>query len=110
MVDYKTFMERLQVYIEHELVPTVTGWQKWIFGMGAGILMQKADKVYASIKDNKILHTLDLIDGDNIDVDLLYNELIKQANKGPVTIEIPLLGNLTLHRQDVDTLYNYIKP
>lgn len=109
MVTYQKFMEGIAKFIDKEITAKIPSWQGWLFGMGTGIAMQKMDKIFNELKDNKILKTLDIIDGDNINVDILYDELIKQADKGPITIEIPMLGSLKLGRNDVDVLYNYIK-
>lgn len=108
MIQYNMFIERVAQYIDREITSKVTGWQKWIFGAGANIAVAKADNIYKSLKDNPMLKTLDIIDGDEINIDLLYDSLVKQADKGPIQIEIPMLGSLSLNRKDVDTLYSYL--
>lgn len=109
MVPYIKFMEGVAKFIDNEITPKITGWQKWIFGAGSGIAMQKADKIFNELKTHPILKTLDIIDGDNVNVEILYNEFIKQADKGPVKIDLPMLGSLTLSRNDLEVLYNYIR-
>lgn len=109
MVDYVKFMEGVAKFIDKEITPKVPGWQGWLFGVGSGIAMQKAGKILDELKNNKILKTLDIIDdNNNINVDIIYEELTKQADKSPITIDIPMMGSLTLNRRDVDLLYNYI--
>ena len=52
---------------------------------------------------------MNIIDSDDrIDVDLLYNELKKQAQKGAITFNVPLLGAITLNDTDLDKLYQRI--
>lgn len=109
MVTYLKFMEGVAKFIDNEITPKVPGWQGWLFGVGSGIAMQKAGKILEELKNNKVLKTLDIIDDENnINVDLVYEELCKQADKGPISIDIPMLGSLKLNRKDVDILYNYI--
>ena len=43
-----------------------------------------------------------------IDVDKIYREFKKQASKTDITLNIPMLGELTLNERDLDKLYNYI--
>jgi hypothetical protein len=47
-------------------------------------------------------------DKDEIDIELIYREIKKQAQKSAVTVDIPLAGTLTLNEQDVDKLYGMI--
>lgn len=103
-------MQGIACYIDNEIVIKLNGWGKWIGGAGAGVMLHKADHILHSLKENSIVQMLELIDeNDNVDVELMYQELRKQAEKGSINIEIPLLGVLTLDHNDVDKLYEYIK-
>ena len=44
-----------------------------------------------------------------MDIDKIYTCLKTEAAKGPVTTNIPLIGNVTLNETDVDKLYTLIK-
>ena len=53
---------------------------------------------------------LEIIDeNDMIDIDTIYGEIRKQAEKGSATIDIPMVGSITLTKDDVDKLYRLIK-
>ena len=43
------------------------------------------------------------------ELDIPYTCLKTEASKGPVTTNIPLIGNVTLNETDVDKLYTLIK-
>ncbi len=45
---------------------------------------------------------------DQIDIDAIYREFSKQAQRGAITFDIPLMGALTVNSGDIDRLYNYI--
>ena len=49
-----------------------------------------------------------LDEAGNVDLDRVYTSLKKQAQKGPVTFQMPLLGAVTINEQDVDRLYTCI--
>lgn len=108
MYHYKNVMHGLANYIDHELVPKMTGLNKWVFGTGAGIALDKAEKLFHSIKDYELLHTLELIEDEKINVTCIYHKLIEQAEKGPIHIEIPMLGTITLDKTDVEKVYRHI--
>lgn len=108
MYHYRTVIEGLVEFVDHELVPKMTGLNKWIFGTGAGIVASKGEHIFHSLKEVPLLHTLDLIDGDMVNVECLYKELLRQADKGGVEVEIPMIGTIKLDKSDVEKLYRYI--
>lgn len=110
MVTYSQLIRGLTDFIDNEIVNKITGYQKWIFGTMTGVALSKSTNLFNKFKDNDLIKTLEIIDKDNnIDIDVLYTELKKQASRGAITFEVPLLGNLTLTESDVDKAYNYIK-
>ena len=48
------------------------------------------------------------IEGENIDVDAIYAELLKQAQKSSMTIDLPVIGPITFGTADVESLYRHI--
>ena len=73
------------------------------------MMLSNSESIYHSIKDNEFVKMLNLIDqqGD-INVDEIYKELKKQAQKGSIEIELPMVGAFVLNGQDVDKLYHFI--
>ena len=108
MVHYKQAIDDIARYIDSEIVPKMDGLQKWIFGTGAGIAMRKADEIFHQFKDHQLLKALDLVKDEDINIELIYEELIKQANQSAVKIEIPLLGTLSLNKDDIEKMYRII--
>lgn len=108
MYHYKTVLRGLSKFVDEDLVPKMTGLQRWIFGTGAGIALSKGDEMFHQYKDMPILHTLALIEGEQINVTCIYRELLNQAEKGPIHVEIPMLGTITLDKSDVEKMYRYI--
>ena len=98
-------------YIDNEILIKIDGWQKWVVGAGAGMLMSNATEIFNNLKTNEFIKLLNIIDENNntIDISRLYGEIRKQAQKGPVDLNIPMIGTITLNETDVDKIYNYIK-
>ncbi len=108
MYHYRSVIEGLTKFVDHELTPKMTGLNKWVFGTGAGIVANKGEHVFHALKDIPLLHTLELIEEENINVTCIYKELLRQAEKGPIHIEIPMIGTITLDKTDVEKMYRYI--
>lgn len=108
MINYDKVIEGIIKFVDTDLLPKMDGYQKWMFGTICGIAGKKGRNIFESIKDNTMLKALDIVEGDLVNVDLIYEELIKQASTTPMRIDIPLLGTITLHKNDVDKIHNYI--
>ncbi len=108
MYNYEQVIKGLTKYIDHEIVNKVPGWKRWLLGSGIGIMLSNAEEVFNTLKDNEFVKMLNLIDEDKINVDVIYKELKKQAEKGSANIELPMIGSFILNTQDVDKLYDLI--
>ena len=74
------------------------------------MLLVQASGIFNTLKAHPVIMMMGVVDSnDLIDLDLLYAEFKKQAEKGAVTFDVPVLGPLTLDGSDVNKLYNYIK-
>ena len=111
MYKYDKVIKGISNYIDNEILIKIQGWQKWVVGAGAGMLMSNASEVYNNLKTNEFIKLLGVIDESNntINVTRLYEEIRKQAQKTSVDVNIPMIGVLTLNESDVEKLYSYIK-
>lgn len=97
-------------YIEQEIISKIGGWQKWVAGAAVSMALNRADAIFETLRQNPAVQLLGIIDGDgNIDVDTLYTEFKKQAQRGPISFDVPMIGKLTLNEGDVDKIYQSIK-
>ena len=110
MVTYNQVVNGMTKYIDQEIINKIQGWQRWALGAGAGIMMTKGANMFNTLKANPIIKMLDVIDeNDMIDIDTIYTEIRKQAEKSPATFNAPMIGTITLTKDDVDKLYRLIK-
>lgn len=110
MVTLNQVQNGIARYIDTELVPKIDGWQKWVFGAMASTALAKATNIFNRLKGNEFIKMLEIIDeNDMIDIDTLYHEFAKQAQKGAITFTVPAIGPLTLNATDVDKIYQAIK-
>ena len=110
MVTYNQVVNGMAKYIDQEIINKIQGWQRWALGAGAGIMMNKGTNMFNAFKAHPVVKMLEVIDdNDMIDIDTIYGEIRKQAEKGSATIDIPMVGSITLTKDDVDKLYRLIK-
>jgi len=104
----------LETYIQQEILTKTEGLPRWGVGAMLGIAFKKSESIIAQLRQNKFIQAMGLIDEQgNIDVDLIYNELKKQAVKTDATIDLKImdvpLGTIKLTSADVDALYQAIR-
>lgn len=110
MLHYSRVIQGIANYIDNELVGKLAGsWKSWLLGGMAGIAMARAEQLFSIARSNPIMTALGLVEGENVNVDLLYSELKKQAQKGTATATLPVIGPVTFGPADVDALFRYIK-
>lgn len=96
-------------YLDNEIIPKLSGWQKWVFSAAATAYISDAAKVAEKIRSSAALSPLGLIDeANNIDVEKIYQHLRPAAEKCPAPVTVPGMGTITLTVADVDMLYNCI--
>ena len=111
MYKFDRVIKGITAYIDNEILTKIQGWQRWVVGAGAGMLMSNASEVFNSLKTNEFIKLLNVIDESNntINVTRLYEEIKKQAQKSAVDVAIPMIGTITLNETDVEKIYSYIK-
>lgn len=97
-------------YLDEEFTNKMTGWQKWVFGAGAAMYLENLGSTVERLKSNEIVKTLKIIDETgNINTERVSKFLMLQAQKGPITFDMPIVGKVTLSASDVEKLYRYIE-
>lgn len=97
-------------YIEQEIIAKIGGWQKWVAGAAVSMALNRADAIFEALRQNPAVKLLGIIDDSGeIGIDALYSEFKKQAQRGPISFDVPMIGKLTLNESDVDKIYQSIK-
>lgn len=110
MVHYSQVVAGIAGYLDEEMVSKVAGTPKaWIMGAVIGLASTRAEPLVRQLSSNPMVVAMGLVDGENIDVDAIYGELIKQAKRGSMTMQIPMMGAVTFNVSDVEKLYRHIK-
>ena len=95
--------------MDEEFTAKLSGWQRWAVGAGAAMALENLEFSMSGLLENHAVRAMGVLDeAGNVDLDRVYTSLKKQAQKGPVTFQMPLLGAVTINEQDVDRLYTCI--
>lgn len=110
MLHYTRVIQGIANYVDHELLPMMAGsWKAWLLGGMTGIVAAQGEAIFNQYKNMPLLASLRLVEGENINVDLIIAELRKQAQKGSATVSVPIVGPITFGATDVEKLYQYIR-
>lgn len=110
MVSFNQVINGVTRYIDEEILSKISDWRKWVLGAAVGIGISRSTDMFNQLKQTPIIKAMKLVDeNDMIDIDTIYTEVLKQAQKGAITFEVPALGALTLNHSDVEKMYQFIK-
>lgn len=111
MVAISKIEQGIAAYLDSELMPKLpnTGIEKVLAGTAMSLVISRSGKILDGYKNNKAVKMLGLMDADgNVDVDVLAEELKKNIPAEGVKIDVPIIGTMTFHKEDVDKLHEYI--
>ena len=98
-------------FIDNELLPSFTGWQKVLVGGGTGLLLKNLPNTLDALAASPMVAALGVYNAQNgtVDIDALAGAFLPQMGTDAVPINIP--GGLTvrLTRGDFEKLIRYIK-
>lgn len=111
MVSVNKIEQGVANYLDAELMPQLqnNGIEKVLVGTAMSLAIRKSGAIITSYKDNKLVKMLGIMNEDgDVDVDTLAAELKKNISKEGVKIDIPIVGTMTFHKEDIDKLHEYI--
>lgn len=109
MITVEQLKKGLAAYVDSEFTAKLPGLKKW----GVALV---ATPMIATI-DNQILRYHDMLkasgyitDDMMVDIDKLHEDAASIADKtGSVTQHIPVIGDVTFSKSDIDKLYHFTK-
>lgn len=107
MVTIRQMENGIARFLDTELLSKMQGtWQKVVAGTATGILIKKSENIFNSLSNNEIVKMMGIISEDGmIDIDLLREELKNNVPDSGVQIDLPMVGRVTIKKEDVDKLY-----
>lgn len=99
-------------WLDAELMPKLPqeGWQKVIVGTAMSIIIKRGGNLVRNLMRNPVVVALEIVDeADEIDLDLIRAELKNNIPDTGMKVHLPMIGDITFRKNDVDTLYAHIK-
>ena len=115
MVNTNQIKRGLANFADAEIVSKIPGgtMKKTLVGTAIGLYIGNMDKILSNGLKNPFVSALGVIDeAGNVDIDTLADALKKNISDGGVRVDLDFmgfhLGDMTLHRQDIDVLRTHI--
>lgn len=105
MVPMENVKSGLARFVDREIAPGLSGWDKVIVAGGLAVMVKNLPNAIAKYP---ILSTLGVSETE-VDIDTLYEAASPYVNE-KMPIQIPVIGiTLKIGKQELDALYKYIK-
>lgn len=110
MVTVDKIQRGVSRYLDEQLMPHLTGKDRWIMTGVATLALQRLPQIIQSYATNPGMQMLGLIAPDGtVDIESLITSVKPAARTTPADIPIPLTGgSVTVTEQDLDTILRYI--
>lgn len=112
MVTIAQAQQGIADFIDREVVPQLTGFERIVVGAGGGLIAAKLPELMNKLGDHPMLSILDVYHKDTgeVDIDSIYRAMEPYISAEPFSVKIPVVGiTLKMGRQEIRDLYNYIK-
>lgn len=109
MVTIDKVQRGLAAFIDREMIPALTGWDKILVGGGASLAVSKLPNLMAQYP---VLTALGIYDKENnqVDIDSLYQAVVPHIGTEALPAKIPMLNmTVKIGKPEIDALYRYIK-
>lgn len=109
MVTYNQVVNGVSRFVDEEILNKIQGMSKIALGVGTGVMLRRGENLFNALKEQPLIKMLEIVDeNDNIDIEIIYEELKKQMGNGSESFNVPMVGKITLTKDDVDKLYALI--
>lgn len=111
MITIEQAKSGLMRYIDNDMLPHLSGLKHVGLGIYSALAAENASRFVMQYMSHPAIAILGVMDENgNIDLDKLYSAASKMfANGERVTINIPVIGEYTVDRSDLEKLYRYMR-
>lgn len=83
--------------------------QRVVIGIGISLLLKQKLQEAKAMLESDLMKNSGIVDEDGmINVDLLRDTIKSEMTESGIRYENKLLGTITFHKEDVDTIYKYM--
>lgn len=98
-------------FVDAEVAPAFTSWQKAVVAGAAGLLASNFPNLVKTYSSHPLVAALGVYDAstNSINLDALYDAFVPKMGEEKLPIAIPKIGVIRMGRDEIDTLMLYIK-
>lgn len=99
-------------FIDRDLAPSLSGWDRVIVGAAGGLLAARLPEVLTQYAAKPVVAAMNLYNAETgtVDIDTVYRAMMPYIGTEPMPVKIPLMGiTMKIGRKEIDTLYAYMK-
>lgn len=109
MVHYTKVINGLAQYIRSDILAhlkgNITGWAG---GVAVELAKIEAERIFRAASEYPPIKLLNVIDGENVNIEKVYPLLLAEARQGSATLTISPIPPITFTEKDVESLYRHI--
>lgn len=112
MASMENVQRGLVKFIDREIAPSLSGWDRVLVAGGCGILASRLPALAAQYAQKPVIAALGVYDEERgtIDVDTLYAAAKPYMGTEALPLKIPGLNiTIKMGKKELDTLYAYIR-
>ena len=112
MVNINQVQRGVTEFIDREVIPHLSGYERIMLGTGAGLLSAKLPNIMDKVANNTIFSAMDLYNKNTgeVDLDAVYKAARPYIGSESFPVKIPVVGiTLKMGQKEIDDLYRYIK-
>ena len=109
-------MEKVQIglvnFIDRDLAPGLSGWDRVVVAGGSGLLVANLPNIINQYANHPMVAALGVYDKEKnmVDIDALYKAATPYMGTDSLPVKIPVMGiTVKIGKPEIDTLYKYIK-
>ena len=84
-------------------------YQRMIAGTVLSMAAERFQSLFDWLKENELVKILGIINGDEIDTDLLTRHALKSMPDSGIVIKKPIIGKIVLKKEDIQELSKYLE-
>ena len=112
MTDINVIKQGLAKYLDTELMPLIPAsdkGKKFVTGVILSLAINKFDSLAASLGQKYMLTDLGIVTANGIDLETLKDVVLSNVPAEGLTLNIAMLGEMTIRKEDITKLYGIIK-
>lgn len=112
MVTIEKVQAGLVTFIDRELAPGLSGWDRVIVAGGSGLIAANLPRIIAQYANHPMVSALGVYDAESgqVDIDALYKAASPYMGTERLPLKIPAIGiTVKIGKPELDALYRYIK-